>query len=485
MNILFAASEAAPFAKTGGLADVAGSLPPALAALGHKTALVMPRYREVDVRGLKLKRVASLTVPIGAWQERCDVLLGTTPAGVPVYFIDKDAYFDRPELYGTARSDYPDNDERFIFFSRALLEMCKVLELRFDVIHCNDWQTGIVPLLLERFYRSSPALNKTRTVFTIHNLGYQGHFPKEALALTGLGWDVYTPEGIEYWDGINLMKAGLVSADAITTVSKTYSREMQTPEYGRGLDGVLRNRAADVYGILNGIDADAWDPWRDRTLKQRFSAARPEGKTACRSALLSRLRLEDSDAPIIGMVTRLADQKGLDILLPALPAILATGARLVVLGSGDELYHRALSAAELAHPDRMRVLLQYDESIARAIYAGCDLFLMPSHYEPCGLGQMIAFRYGTVPVVRKTGGLADTVSDYHEKGSAGDGFVFSEYSSAALAACVRRALSVYENAAVWTQLMQTGMRKDFSWKQSAREYEKIYKSLIRTSRNRT
>ena len=342
MRILFAASEAVPFAKTGGLADVAGSLPPALASLGHDITVVLPRYRQVDVARYKLKPVSSFFVPLGAWQERCDVLKGASSGGVTVYFISKDIYFDRPELYGTGRADYPDNAERFIFFSRAVLELCIALDLRPEIIHCNDWQTGLVPLYLEQSYRKSESLRRTRSIFTIHNLGYQGLFRREDMHLTGLDGEVFTPEGLEFWGKMNFLKAGLVYADLITTVSKTYSREIQTPEYGSGLDGVLRNRSTDLSGILNGIDYSDWDPSRDHAIPQAYSASRLSGKTVCRKKLLARLGMPESDAPVVGMVTRLVDQKGLDIVTEALPEIIALGIQLVILGTGEDKYHRIL-----------------------------------------------------------------------------------------------------------------------------------------------
>ncbi len=479
MKILFAASEAAPFAKTGGLADVAGSLPPALADLGHDVSVVMPRYRQVDVDAYKLKPVASFVVPLGTWRERCDVLKGKMGRNVTVYFINKDVYYDRPELYGTARADYADNAERFIFFSRAVLELCIALNLRPDIVHCNDWQTGLVPLYLKKIYHADAALRKARSVFTVHNIGYQGLFWHWDMKLTGLDWDVFTPGGLEFWGKMNLLKAGLVYADSITTVSRTYSREIQTPEYGGGLDGVLRKRAADLYGILNGIDYAEWDPGRAGDLPRSFSASRLAGKAVCKKELLKRLGLPDAGGPLIGMVTRLVDQKGLDIVTEALPEILSLGVQLVVLGTGDEKYNRLLTDAATRNEGRMRVLLQYNEELAKNIYAGCDLFLMPSQYEPCGLGQMIALRYGAVPVVRKTGGLADTVVDYGSRTSRGTGFVFKEYSSPALIACLRRALVVYGNREKWTLLMRTGMKQDFSWKNSAQEYVKVYRKTMR------
>jgi starch synthase len=479
MKILFAASEAAPFAKTGGLADVAGSLPRALASLGHEVSVVMPRYRRVDVRALELKHIASFTVPLGTWKERCDVLKGTMGKNVTVYFIDKDVYYDRPGLYGTAAGDYSDNAERFIFFSRAVPELCSALNLRPDIIHCNDWQTGLVPLYLKELYGTTEALGRAKTVFTVHNLGYQGLFWHWDMRLTGLGWDVFTPEGIEFWGKMNLLKAGLVSADVITTVSKTYSREIQTPEYGCGLEGVLLKRSADLYGIVNGIDYAAYDPAHDRVIGRNYTALRLAGKAACKKKLLRLVNLADADSPLIGMVTRLVNQKGLDILTEALPEIMSLGAGLVILGTGDPVYHGLLTDAADRYPGRMRVMLQYDDDLAKNIYAGCDLFLMPSQYEPCGLGQMIAQRYGTVPVVRRTGGLSDTVTDYNPRTGRGTGFLFDDYSAEALTECVRNALEVYGSRAKWRLLMQAGMKRDFSWEHSAKEYVKLYRMVMR------
>ena len=479
MKILFAASEAAPFAKTGGLADVAGSLPPAIASLGHEVSVVMPRYRRVDVQALKLKHVASFTVPLGSWKERCDVLKGTMGKNVAVYFINKDVYYDRPELYGTAHGDYSDNAERFIFFARAIPELCSALKLRPDIIHCNDWQTGLVPLYLRELYGKTELLGKAKTVFTVHNLGYQGLFWHWDMRLTGLGWDVFTPEGIEFWGKMNLLKAGLVSADVITTVSKTYSREIQTPEYGSGLEGVLTKRSADLHGIVNGIDYATYDPAHDRDIGHHYTAFRPAGKAACKKKLLRLITLKDSGGPLIGLVTRLVDQKGLDILTEALPEIMSLGIGLVILGTGDALYHRLLADAAALYRGRMRVLLQYDDDLAKNIYAGCDMFLMPSRYEPCGLGQMIAQRYGTVPIVRRTGGLTDTVTDYNPRTGRGTGFLFNDYSAEALTECLCRALEVYGNRAKWRLLMQAGMKQDFSWEHSAKEYVKLYRMAMR------
>ncbi len=479
MKILFAASEVAPFAKTGGLADVAGSLPRALAALGHDVNVILPRYRQVDRERFGLKQVASFYVPLAAWKERCDIFTAPLGPKVTAYFVNKDIYYDRPELYRTLRGDHPDNAERFIFFSRAVPELCRTLDLAPDIIHCNDWQTGLVPLYLRTLYRAVPQLARTRSVFTIHNLGYQGIFWHWDLPMTGLGWEVFTPGGIEFWGNMNLLKAGIVYADAVTTVSATYAKEIQTPEYGHGLDGVLRSRAADLVGIVNGIDDDEWNPATDPVIARNFSAANLAGKGSCRKALLAELTLPATADPVIGMVTRLSDQKGLDILMDSLPAVMATGARLVVLGTGDERYHRLLRDAARLHGTQMRVLLTYDDTMARRIYAGADMFLMPSRYEPCGLGQMHALRYGTVPVVRRTGGLADTVVDHDPKTGEGTGFLFSKYTAEALTGCVRRAVSVFADQRAWKRLMRAGMKVDFSWRHSAKEYVKVYGKVLK------
>jgi len=482
MRILFATSEAAPFAKTGGLADVAGSLPPAIASLGHEVSVVMPRYRQVDVHALKLKQITTFTVPLGTWSERCDVLRGTMGKNVTVYFINKDVFYDRPELYGTTHGDYSDNAERFIFFSRAVLELCNALQLNPDIVHCNDWQTGLVPLYLQKLYGGAETLRRTKTVFTVHNLGYQGLFWHWDMRLTGLDWNVFTPEGIEFWGKMNLLKAGLVSADSITTVSKTYSREIQTPEYGCGLEGVLKRRSADLYGIVNGIDYKTYDPLHDHAIPQRYSASRQSGKSGCKKKLLQLVNLPDEERPLLGMVTRLVDQKGMDILTDALPDILSLGVQLIILGSGDAMYHRLLADAASHNRNTMRVLLQYDEGLAKIIYSGSDMFLMPSRYEPCGLGQMIALRYGAVPIVRRTGGLSDTVVAYRARAELGTGFLFDEYSASALVDAIRRALKVFGNKAKWRHLMKAGMNEDFSWEHSAKEYVKLYQKVMKKQR---
>ncbi len=479
MKILFAASEAVPFAKTGGLADVAGSLPQALAALGHDVRLVMPRYRNVDPVRFGLKERAIFSVPIGSWHERCEVLEGRLGKNVIVYFISKDTYYDRADLYQTKQGDYPDNAERFTFFSRAALELCKAIGFSPDIVHGNDWQTGLVSFFLKTIYGGAPPFERTKSVFTVHNLGYQGNFWHWDMRYLGDLWQHYTPEGLEFWDHVSFLKAGLVYSDIITTVSRTYSREIQTEEYGHGLEGVLAKRSKDLVGIVNGIDYEEWDPARDRTIAKQYTRSRLAGKSACKSTILRKTGLPDQGLPLAGMVTRLVDQKGLDILSDALPDILKLDVQLLILGTGDLKYHEVLSEAAAASPDRMRVLLTYDDLLAKSIYAGCDMFLMPSRYEPCGLGQLIALRYGTVPLVRKTGGLTDTVQDYKPRTGRGTGFVFEHYTAQALVKGLERALAVYRMREEWKALMRAGMQQDFSWDHSAQEYEKVYRKVMR------
>ena len=478
MKVLFAASEAVPFAKTGGLADVAGSLPRALAALGHDVRLVIPRYGCIDPEREKLSPAGSFMVPLGSWQERCDVYEGRQGGNI-VYFINKDTYFNRPDFYQTKLGDFPDNAERFTFFSRAILELCRALDFIPDIVHTNDWQTGLTSFFLRTVYRKARTFEKTRNVFTVHNLGYQGNFWHWDMRYLGEAWQYFNPEGFEFWGNISHLKAGLVYSDIITTVSRTYSREIQTPEYGHGMEGVLAKRAPDLYGIVNGIDYEEWDPARDTVIAKNFSAGRPNGKADCKKALQKKVGLPVTDAPVVGMVTRLVDQKGLDIVTEAFSGIMTLGVQFVVLGTGEAKYQRFFAEAASRYPLQARALLRYDEADAKAIYAGSDLFLMPSQYEPCGLSQLISLRYGTVPVVRKTGGLSDTVTNYSPRTDRGTGFVFEEYASGPLLTALQKALDVYHDPKRWKPLVKNCMEQDFSWESSAKEYEKVYRKALK------
>jgi starch synthase len=478
MKILLCASEVVPFAKTGGLADVAGALPLALKALGHDVRVALPLYRMVKVKaGPLAARTNHLAIPLGTRTVEGGVAETRLPGTeIPVYLVDQPEFFDREQLYQVDGRDYPDNLERFPFFARALLEALPGLGFVPDVLHANDWQTALLCPYLSTLYRQT--FPQTATVFTIHNLAYQGIFPREQFPLLGLTWDHFVPDRLEYYGKVCLLKAGLVYAQYLTTVSPTYAQEIQTPEFGFGLEGVLQARKQDLVGIVNGIDPEEWNPATNRALAQTYTPQDLSGKAVCKHALQREQHLpERADAPLIGMITRLTDQKGLDILAAALPQLLSWDCQLVILGTGDPKYHHLLEQAAQQHPKRLRLRIAFDPALAHRIEAGSDLFLMPSRFEPCGLNQMYSLRYGTVPIVRKTGGLADTIVDATRealvRGTA-TGFVFEAYTAEALLAAVQRALATYRNRAVWRKLMETGMAQDFSWRRSAQAYVELY-----------
>lgn len=470
-----------PFAKTGGLADVAGTLPREIQALGHEVLSFLPKYKKVDLNRWPLKEVIDrFQVPVGSEEETGRVYRYDDSSGVKVFFLDQPEYFSRDELYGTPLGDYPDNDRRFIFFQRGVLEILKKLKLRPDVVHGHDWQTGLVPVYLKTLYADDSFFKKTRTIFTIHNLAYQGNFPPDSLAFTGLSWDEFRMERLEYYGKVSFLKGGLVYSDELTTVSARYAEEIQTKEYGCGMDGVLRARRDALAGILNGIDPEEWNPEKDPDLPANFSWKKLEGKTACKAALQRENHLKvDPKIPLLGIITRLADQKGLDLLAPAMPALLKRGVQLVLLGTGEEKYHQLFRELAREHAGQLGAHLLFDAKMAKRIYAGSDIFLMPSRYEPCGLGQLISFRFGTVPVVRETGGLADTVSPFDSKTEEGRGFIFRDYTTEAFLEALNEALKVFEEPKAWTKLMKNGMRSDFSWRASAKQYVELYERVER------
>ncbi len=478
MKILYASSEIVPFAKTGGLADVAGALPVALSELGHEVVLVMPKYRAVDEKKFDLEKVFDgLPVRVADRIEYADVYRSKIPnSKVTVYFISNRKYFDRDGLYQERGVDYPDNCERFSFFSRAVMEFIPKTSFVPQIVHCNDWQTALIISYAKKMYKWP----KTATVYSIHNMGYLGLFPKDQLFKTGFGWEMFTSDTLEFWGNFSLTKAGLVFADVINTVSETYAQEIQTVEFGCGLDGLLKSRHADVYGILNGIDYNVWNPETDPQIVKNYGIKSIPLKYENKAALQRINGLPEKDnLPVIGMITRLADQKGFDILARALEEIIQLKCQLVILGTGDLKYHELLLAAKKKYPRNLGINLGFDSAMAQQIYAGSDMFLMPSRYEPCGLGQLISYKYGTIPVVRKTGGLADTVHDYDPKTGKGDGFVFTEYSSAALVAAVKRAIDTYKNKKVWMPLVEKVMCYDYSWASSARKYVELYKKALK------
>jgi starch synthase len=473
MEILFVASEVAPWSKTGGLGDVAAALPRALAARGHEVAVVSPRYGSID------PRAAGFTRREGLLRIRGEAATAWVRRGKPSFWLVEHPrlFGSRPGLYGEGGRDYPDNAERFTFLSRAALALPGAAGLRPRVVHANDWQTGLLPYLLRHEHGADPHLAGARTVFTIHNLAYQGVFPKTVVPHLGLPWDAFHVDAMEFYDQLGFLKAGLVFADALTTVSPTYAREIRTREGGNGLDPLLRDRAADLHGILNGIDATEWDPATDPHLPAHFTARALAGKARCKAALQREVGLPvRPDAPLAAMVSRLADQKGVDLLVAALPELLARDVQLVMLGSGEARYEQALAQAAAERRGQMVVRLGFDEGLAHRIEAGADVFLMPSRYEPCGLNQLYSLRYGTVPVVRAVGGLEDTVEDY-DGWNAGTGFKFRDYTPAALSLAVRRALDVHRDRRAWRGLQARGMAEDFSWDRSAASYEALYRRL--------
>jgi starch synthase len=478
MNIVFAASECVPFAKTGGLADVVGALPQALAELGHSVSVYLPKYKQTRLPDAKVL-LPSITVPFDDQYRFCSVLDGGKRSGVQFYFIDYPPFFDRDALYGTPAGDYPDNAERFALYCRAVLEASKVLGVP-EIFHCHDWQSALVPILLRTSYKADPVFRSTRTVFTIHNIGYQGLFPPDTLPLLMLPWDLFTIDKMEYWGKANFLKGALVFSDHITTVSRKYAQEIQTSEYGFGLEGVLRARAGSLSGILNGVDYSEWSPERDKYIVRQYSPENLEGKKECKYDLLRQFGMESAaiDLPVLGIVSRFAAQKGFDLIAEIAHDLARLPLVLTALGSGDKEYQDLFLQLHKQFPGKIAVKVAYDNGLAHRIEAGADMFLMPSRYEPSGLNQMYSLKYGTVPIVRATGGLDDTIEPWESSTGKGTGFKFSAYSGVALLNCIHEALRAYKDQAGWRKLMLNGMSKDFSWTASAREYVKIYERLV-------
>jgi len=481
LKILFASSEVVPFAKTGGLADVSGALPRAVKAQGHDVRVIMPKYRTVDSQRFGLKSLdRSLAILLGGAVHIVYILEGELERGLPVYFIDYKPYFDREELYGTPEGAYEDNAERFILFSRAALEATKAIGFQPDVIHCNDWQTGLIPVYLKTLYKKDPFFQGTATVLTIHNIAYQGTFPKETLSLAGLSKEEFSPEKLEFYGRVGFLKGGLVYADVLNTVSVTYSKEIQSsPEFGYGLEGILAHRSQDLYGILNGIDYDEWNPARDELIGANYTVEEIYKKRECKRALLEENNLPTNlDRPFLGMISRLARQKGLDIVGEAIRQMMKLDIYFILLGTGEEEYHRLFSSIGRRYPAKVAIHITFDNALAHRIYAGCDLFLMPSRYEPCGLGQMISLAYGTAPVVNPTGGLADTIEEFEPETGKGNGFLLKEYSPSGLGSALERAIGVYKQKEAWQRLVKNMMQADFSWAHSSKEYLKLYEGAI-------
>ena len=480
MQIVFAASEGVPFSKTGGLADVVGALPRALASMGHQVSVYLPRYRQTKLTDAQTV-VPSITIPFDDRYRFCSVVTGGNHSGVRSYFVDYPPFFDRESLYGTSAGDYPDNAERFALFSRAVIEASKILGVP-QVFHCHDWQSALVPVLLRTQYAEDPALRDAATVFTIHNMGYQGLFSPDTLPLLTLPWDLFTISKMEFFGNVNFLKGALVYSDFISAVSRKYSQEIQTTEFGFGLEGVLRDRASTVTGILNGVDYDEWSPEKDKFIVANYSPADLSGKAKCKQDLLAAFGVSKTDTklPVIGIVSRFAAQKGFDLISQIMDRLAREEMIVVALGSGDKPYEEMFLRLNRQFPQKIAVKIAYDNTLAHKIEAGSDMFLMPSRYEPCGLNQIYSLKYGTVPIVRATGGLDDTIEPWDPRTGKGTGFKFTEYSGEALLLTIRQALQAFRDQNSWQTLMRNGMNKDFSWNASAKEYVRIYERVRQT-----
>jgi starch synthase len=481
VKILFLSSEGLPYSKTGGLADVVQALPKALAEMGHEVAVLLPRYRGNKIASTL---VSSVTITMGDELRFPAIAEGAAVAGVRYFFVVDRGFYDREQLYGEKGIDYPDNAERFTEFSRTAIEFVKRVWLP-DVIHCHDWQTALVPLLMRTQYVEDPVMRNLPVVLTIHNLAYQGMFPRAALKATGLPESLFTVDKLEFYGLVNFLKGGILFADYLSTVSRRYALEIQTPEYGSALDGVIRERAGRLVGILNGVDYSQWSPETDSLIVQHYSAQNLEGKKVCKKDLLQYFKLptdkaEHLERPLIGIVSRFADQKGFDLIAQVATELMQENLSLVVLGTGQTEYERLFRGLAEKYPARVGLKIGYDNALAHKIEAGSDIFLMPSRYEPSGLNQMYSLRYGTVPVVRATGGLDDTIQEFDRKTNQGTGFKFVNYDGPSLLQAVREALQVFREPKVWQQLQRNGMAKDFSWKASAAAYVTLYEAAKRS-----
>jgi len=482
MRVLLAAAEAYPFAKVGGLADIAGSLPKALAKLDIDCRIIIPLYDKIgrDFFSLNPENI-QVSIEMGYQRVQANLWSGKFPGtSIKAYFVECEKYFGRPGIYTDPETGeaYPDDGERYIFFSKAVVAMVKEMNWKPDILHCNDYQTGLIPAIMKLNHSDEDC----GLIYSIHNLAYQGRYDSAILDYIGFGRDQFYPMGpFEFFGQVNLMKIGINFTDIINTVSPTYSREIQSSEeYGYGLEGILKSKKDNLYGVLNGIDTTVWNPEIDEHTPYKFTRDDLSGKRMCKAALLKEVGLPDKelDKPIISMISRLADQKGFDILLPVLEDIINHDCYFVVLGTGKKAYEAALTKMAKKYPRNMAAVIDFKGPLAHRIEAGADMFLMPSKYEPCGLNQMYSMTYGTVPIVRKTGGLNDTVEQADLENEKGTGFVFEKYDSKALYNIVSKALKAFENGQGWRKLQSRGMKKDFSWKASAGEYVKLYRQAL-------
>jgi starch synthase len=489
LKILFVTSEVVPFVKTGGLADVSSALPQMLAEMGHEVRIVVPKYGAVDDRRFKIHevvRLKDLTIKIGDKEvvfslKSC--FLPGPKVRVQIYFLDNQEYFgSRNSLYTDPETgkDYSDNDERFILLNQSVFELISKLGWLPDIIHCNEWQTGLIPAYLKNVYQDDPVFSKFKTLFTIHNFAYQGEFPKSAFAKTSLPEELNSPKGVVINGKFNFLKTGLMYADAINTVSETYAKEIITDsKLSGGLKPILAKRKNDLYGIVNGIDTKVWNPEKDKHLSKKYSIKNIEVKLSSKEELASKFGFKyDEKIPIVGIISRLYDEKGMDLINKAFPQLMKLDLQLVLLGTGDKKHQSFFEKMSHNFKDKFACYLGFNDELAHLIEAGSDIFLMPSKFEPCGLNQMYSLMYGTVPVVRETGGLADTVVQFNEKTGEGNGFLFKKYDGKALLAELKKALKLFEDKKTWTKIMRNGMKSDFSWHSSSKKYMDLYKTIL-------
>lgn len=482
MKILIATPEAVPYVKTGGLADVTGALLKEFRRMKKDASLILPLYSVIKNKFEIYKTDRSFKITLGGISLNGNIWVSEKSSAPESYFIDCKDLYGRSELYGTSNGDYSDNALRFAFFSRAVIETCIAMNLKPDIIHCNDWQTAMTALYLKTVYKDNKFFRDTSVLFTIHNLGYQGLFPASDIKFTGIDWDYFIPERLEFYGKLNFMKAGLLYSDLISTVSKTYAKEILEPESGFGLDGVLRKRKNNIYGIINGTNYNEWNPAKDSLIPANYSSDDLRGKESCKKLLLKKTGLQNSKLPLFGIVSRLTSQKGIDLIEGSLDKLLAAGANLVILGKGEDYYQKLLTNIAKKHRKRIFVKIGFDESLAHLIYAGCDFLLMPSKYEPCGLGQMVAMKYGTIPIARETGGLADTIHDFDHLLSKGTGFLFTDYTPSAFIEAVKRAICVFTDNKKMRKMISDSMKSDFSWKSSAEKYLRLYRKISKKAK---
>ncbi len=479
MNIAYVTPEIEPFARTGGLGDVMGALPKSMEKLGHRVSLFMPLYKHIDQKGFSVNPTRmTVAVPMPDRTSLGLVYLTYVPGTrIPVYFIENKGYFERKELYKDPATgkDYKDNCERFAFFSRAVLETMKALGQPPDILHAHEWQAALAPTYLKTLYRDDAFFKNTLTVFTIHNLAHQGLFPKEDMPFTGLDMSYFNLRQLEYYGQINLLKTGIVFADLVTTVSRQYAQEIQTEEYGRGMEGVLQERSKDLFGIVNGVDYEVWNPEKDKFIASRYGLKNLEGKKACKGHLQRKCGLEERDVPVIGWIGRLVEQKGVDLLVEVWEEMMELDLEFILLGTGDKPYEEALKEKASKYPGKASINIGFDNCLSHEIEAGADMFLMPSKFEPCGLNQLYSLKYGTVPIVRRTGGLVDTVDEQV-------GFTFNSASASEMLEAVKRAVVAYRNSSQWTELVRRGMLQDWSWEHSGLEYIKLYREGLNRKR---